>query len=121
MISARDRQLESVVGDESVDRREQLLVTVVHVFVEEYAGEADRLLRALVDVGANRVQDGEQRDELNRHHEHDGEQQHFATEAELPHRTPRPRRPPRGRSAETATQLSMLPALRRAECATVHG
>jgi len=59
VIARRNGLLEPEVGNERVHGREQLLVAVVDVLIEQDARESDLFLGALVDVGADRVENGE--------------------------------------------------------------
>ena len=96
VAAADDGLLERVIGDEHVDGRQELVGAIVHVLVEQHAGEADRALGLCRRIAFDEVEHREQHDELRRDDERDGEQQDSVTKAELFHAVAILRRPAAG-------------------------
>ncbi len=96
VAAAHDGLLEPVVGDEHVDGRQELVGPIVHVLVEQHAGEADGALGLRRRVAFDEVEHREQHDELRRDDQRDGEQQNSVTKAVLFHAVAILRRPAAG-------------------------
>ena len=96
VVAARDGLLERVIGHEHVDGRQELVGAIVHVLVEQHAGEADGAIGLRGRIAFDEVENGEQHDELRRDDERDGEQQDSVTKAVLFHAVAILRRPAKG-------------------------
>ena len=96
VAAADDGLLQPVVGDENVDGRQQFFGAIVHVLVEQHAGEADGAVGLRGRIALDEVEHRKQHDQLRRDDERDREQQNSVTKAVLFHAVAILRRPGQG-------------------------
>ena len=89
-ICACNRLFESEIGDEHIDRGQELLSAVPHELFKNSTPNAHRLAGSIVYIALDGIENGKQCNQLSRRHQRNSQENNFSLEAESAHPVPPP-------------------------------